>query len=294
MLVEQVVNGLVVGGVYALIALGFTLIFGVLEKFNFAHPEVFMLGGFVAIGVLETTGSVWLVLPAVIAVSILLGLSIELISFRLFKSADAQTTAALSSLAVGLILGDVVHNLWGSDPRSLGLPEAIVKAGISIGGVHLTYVNLLVLAATLLLMIGLHYLIGQTRLGRAIRAAADNPGGAELLGVSLVRATQATFVFASALAGTAGLLVALRTGVVSADVGLTFGLKAFAIMALGGLGDLRGSVLAGLLVGVLESVAFHFGMGRLTELIVWILMMAVLLFRPYGLFGQSHTRVVRP
>jgi branched-chain amino acid transport system permease protein len=187
-----------------------------------------------------------------------------------------------------------VHNVWGTDPRSLGLPASFVSAGVSLGGVHLTYVNLVVLVTTLLLMTGLHWLITRTPLGRSIRAAADNPDGAALLGVSLNRATQATFVLASALAGAAGLMVALRTGVASSDVGLTFGLKAFAIMALGGLGDLRGSVLASLLVGVLESVAFHFGMGRLTEVIVWILMIAVLLFRPYGLFGQSHTREVRP
>ena len=294
MLLEQVINGLVVGSVYALIALGYTLVFGVLEKFNFSHPEVFMLGGFVPVAVIAATGSLWLAVPAVIFVSSLMGLLIELISFRRFKSADAQITAALSSLALGMILVDLVHKIWGTDPRSLGLPSSFMSAGIDLGTIHLTYVKLVVLAATLLLMIALHLLISRTRLGRSIRAVADNPDSAALLGVSLIRVTQATFVLASALAGAAGLMVAVRTGVASSDIGLTFGLKAFAIMALGGLGDLRGAVLAGLLVGVAESVAFHFGMGRLTELIVWILMLGVLLVRPFGLLGQGHTRDVRP
>jgi branched-chain amino acid transport system permease protein len=294
MLLEQVVNGLVVGSVYALIALGYTLVFGVLEKFNFSHPEVFMLGGFVPVAVIAGTGSLWLVVPVVILFSSLLGLLIEFISFRRFKSADAQITAALSSLAFGMILVELTHKIWGTDPRSLNLPASLMSAGVEFGAIRLTYVNLVVLAATLLLMIGLHLLINRTRLGRRIRAAADNPDSAALFGVSLIRVTQATFVLASALAGAAGLMVAVRTGVASSDVGLTFGLKAFAIMALGGLGDLRGAVLAGVLVGVVESIAFHFGMGRLTELIVWILMLGVLLFRPFGLLGQSQIRDVRP
>ena len=113
MLLEQVINGLVVGSVYALIALGYTLVFGVLEKFNFSHPEVFMLGGFVPVAVIAATGSLWLAVPAVIFVSSLMGLLIELISFRRFKSADAQITAALSSLALGMILVDLVHKILG-------------------------------------------------------------------------------------------------------------------------------------------------------------------------------------
>jgi branched-chain amino acid transport system permease protein len=294
MLVEQIVNGLVVGSVYALITLGYTLVFGVLEKFNFAHPEVFMVGSFVPLAVIAAGGPYWLILPVVILVSSALGLLIELVSFRRFKSSDAQITAALSSLALGMIITDVVHKIWGTEPRSLGLPSSVARAGIDIGPIHLTYMNLMVLGITLLLMIGLHALIGRTTLGRRIRAAADNPDAAALLGISLVRVTQATFVIGSALAGTAGLMVALRTGVATSDIGLTFGLKAFAIMALGGLGDLRGAVFAAFLVGVLESAAFHFGLGRLTELIVWILMIGVLLVRPYGLLGRSHTRDVRP
>ena len=135
----------------------------------------------------------------------------------------------------------------------------------------------------------LHWLISRTAMGRNIRAVAESPTFATLLGIDVKRVNQQTFFIASALAGAGGLMFSLRNGIASSDIGFTFGLKALAIMAIGGMGDLRGAVLGGILVGVIESLAIQFGFGKLGEVIVWALMILVLLARPGGLFGGAHT-----
>jgi len=144
------------------------------------------------------------------------------------------------------------------------------------------------LAITFALMWALHHVIAHTRMGRQIRAVAESSAHASLLGVNVLRVNQAVFFISSGLASIAGLMLALRADTVSPDLGLTFGLKALAVMAIGGMGDMRGAVLAGLGIGVLEALMFHFGLGRLGELTVWAAMIATLLLKPAGLFASGH------
>jgi branched-chain amino acid transport system permease protein len=166
-------------------------------------------------------------------------------------------------------------------------------AGFTMFGIVFVWLKLGILAFTLALMAGLHVLVSRTALGRNIRAVADNPTSASLLGIDVKRVNQNTFFIASALAGVAGVLLAMRTGFASSDLGLSFGLKALAIMGIGGMGDLRGAVIGGLVVGLFEGLAFQFGMGRVADIMVWILMIIVLLVRPAGLFGNATARDVR-
>jgi len=286
MLAGQIVNGLMVGGLYALLAIGFTLIVGVLHRINFAHTEVFMVGGFVGLVAAQALPSIPLALAASFVVGGLLGVVVERISFRRLGSEEAAITAALSSMAVGLLLVDLVHHKWGTEPLPLPLTDALGKGGFEIFGVRFVPVQGLVLVLTLVLVAGLWWLIEKTRTGRNIRAVADNPTAAALLGIPVKFVGQQVFFLTSALAALTGLLFALRVGTVNSDVGMSFALKALAVTAIGGMGSLQGAVVGGMLVGLLEALAIQFGFGPLADLLVWVFMILVLLVRPQGLFGS--------
>jgi branched-chain amino acid transport system permease protein len=292
-LVEQIINGIVLGSLYALIAQGYTLVFGVLDKLNFAHSEIFMLGGFLALASVALGASIPVALMVTIAISALLGLVVELVAFRKFRSRDAHITAALSSFAIGLVIIDLTQKVWGTEPVALALPDALRVASIDVLGIRIVLVKLAILVFSLALMLVLHLVVLRTKMGRNIRAVAESPGAAALFGINVTRVTQQVFAIASALAGIAGMALAVRTGFANSANGFTFGLKALAIMAIGGMGDLRGAFLGGLLVGVVEALAFQWGLGQLADVLVWLFMIAVLLLRPAGLFGALGYRDTR-
>lgn len=293
MLVEQIINGIVLGSMYALIAQGYTLVFGVLDKLNFAHSEIFMLGGFVAVASVALGASIPLALLVTIGISGLLGLVVEFVGFRKFRSHDAHITAALSSFAIGLVIIDLTQKMWGTEAVAIAFPDELRIASIEILGIRIVLVKLGILALSLLLMLILHLVVVRTNLGRSIRAVAESPGNAALYGINVTRTTQLVFVIASALAGVAGMALTIRTGYANTASGFNFGLKALAIMAIGGMGDLRGAFLGGLLVGVLEALAFNWGLGQLADVAVWVFMICVLLVRPAGLFGTAGARDTR-
>lgn len=293
MLAGQILNGLVSGAMYALVAIGFTLVVGVLDKLNFTHPEVFMLGGFIGLVSLTYLPLEWSFVFAFV-VGGLLGLFTEFVAFRRFQSADSRITAALSSLALGLVFTDLVHKFWGTEQVPLPPQSGWLSQTFSLAGVHFLNIQLLILGVTLFLMAALHFLVNHMKIGRQIRALAESPTSAVLLGVNVLRVKQSVFFISSALAAVAGLLLALRGDAAASEIGLTFGLKAMAIMAIGGMGDLRGAVLAGLLIGVIEALMFYWGLGRLGEMTVWLAMILILLLRPAGLFaGGLHSREQR-
>ena len=293
MLAGQIVNGLVSGAMIALVAIGFTLIIGVLDKLNFNHPEVFMFGGYVGLVSLQHLPVGWAFVAAFMVGGVL-GVLTEWVAFRRFRGSDTHTTAALSSLALGLVLTDLVHKYWGTEPLRIEGQQGWLAGSFSLAGVNFLNLQMLLLAVMVLLMLALHHLIAHTRTGRRIRAVAESPDCASLLGVDVLRVNQIVFFVSSGLASLAGLMLALRTDTVQPDIGLTFGLKALAVMAIGGMGDMRGAVVAGLAIGVLEALLFHWGWGRMGELAVWAAMLATLVLRPGGLFaGSHHGREVR-
>lgn len=293
MLFEQLINGIVVGSMYALIAQGYTLVFGVLDKLNFAHGEVFMLGGFICLSLIAFGAPLSVAIVVTALVSGLVGIVVEFVGFRKFTSDDGYVTAALSSFVIGLIIIDLSHKAWGTEPLSLPVSEALRNASVTIFGTKILLTRLMVLIVAFLVMLALHLVVTRTKLGRQIRAAAESPTNATLLGINVIRVNQIVFFIASVMAGVAGVAMALRTGYVSSDVGFTFALKALAIIAIGGLGDLRGALIGGLLVGVVEALAFAFGLGQLVEMFVWLFMIVVLLVRPSGLFGSTIIRETR-
>jgi len=293
MLAEQIINGVVLGSMYALIAQGYTLVFGVLNKLNFAHGEIFMLGGFICVASIALGASLPIAILVTAIIAGLLGLVVEFIGFRKFQSPDAHLTAALSSFAIGLVIIDLSQKIWGAESVAVTLPGTLQTAAVSIGGLRIVVLRLAILVISLLLMLALYVVVTRSSLGRRIRAVAESPTKAALFGINVTRINQQVFFVASMMAGLAGLALALRTGYASSDVGFTFGLKALAIMAIGGMGDLRGALIGGLLIGVLEALAFHWGLGQLADVFVWLLMIVILLMRPSGLFGTLISKEVR-
>ena len=284
MFVGQLLNGLVNGAMYSLVALGFTLIIGVLDKLNFTHPEIFMFGGFVGIISIEFLPLPWALLVSFLVGGVL-GVITEWIAFRRFKRSDSKITAALSSMALGLVFTDCVQKYWGTEPVSLpNLPSGMGK-NIELSGVQFPYLHFFILIVTFVLMFLLQAFIHQTRMGRQIRAVAESPTNAALLGIDVTRVSQAVFFISSGLAAEAGLLLSLRSASANSEIGLTFGLKALAIMAIGGLGDMRGAMLGGLLIGVLESSLYLFGLGRWVEITVWVVVILTMIIKPSGLFS---------
>jgi branched-chain amino acid transport system permease protein len=293
MLAEQIINGVVLGSMYALIAQGYTLVFGVLDKLNFAHGEIFMLGGFICVASIALGASLPIAILVTAIIAGLLGLVVEFIGFRKFQSPDAHLTAALSSFAIGLVIIDLSQKIWGAESVAVTLPGTLQTAAVSIGGLRIVVLRLAILVISLLLMLALYVIVTRSSLGRRIRAVAESPTKAALFGINVTRINQQVFFVASMMAGLAGLALALRTGYASSDVGFTFGLKALAIMAIGGMGDLRGALIGGLIIGVLEALAFHWGLGQLADVFVWLLMIVILLMRPSGLFGTLISKEVR-
>ena len=293
MIAGQVLNGLVIGSMYALVALGFTLVLGVLHRLNLAHGDIFVLGGFVALGATDRGLSIWLAAPLAIVVGGVAGIVIEQVCFRRLADEDAENAAALSSVAFGIIIIDLVQKVWGTEPVALSLSGFGSIRGFELFGVRFTTVEMIIVAITIVLMVVLHFLVTHTRMGRNIRAVADNPQSATLLGVNVRAVSQQVFAVSSALGCIAGLLLTLRLGTASSDLGFGFALKAVAVMAIGGMGDLRGAVIGGLLIGVLESLAAQFGLARLADLTVWVCMIGFLILRPQGLFGSAIGREIR-
>jgi len=289
----QMLNGLIVGSMYALVAIGFSLVLGVLDRLNFAHTVIFMVGGFAAVVVIDSGAPFWAAIPFSFLVGGILGLTIEFVCFRRIER-EARITAALSSVAVGMIIGDLTQKIFGTDPPNVTLPDNISDSGIRILDTRVTWLSLIILGITLVLMVALQALITRARTGRNIRAVADSHVNASLLGVDVRRVTQHVFFVSSALAGVAGVLYSFRTGIANVDSGLTFGLKALAIMAIGGMGNMTGAVMASLAIGVLEGLSFYLALGTYSDLVVWFAMILVLLVKPSGIFGGGiHTRDIR-
>lgn len=282
MFAQQLVNGLMLGSVYALIGIGYTLVFGVLRMLNLAHAYIFMAGPFITLSL--TTAGVPALLALVLGMlgSALLGGLLYLVAFRPIPREHALG-GFVASLSFGIVIQVIVINRFGSLTKPFAQP--VLLPDLSVGPVILSGMQLASLAVSAVLMVGLLYLIRRTRFGRNIRAIAQNPTAAALLGVAVPRAVALVFLLSSGLAGLAGLMVAMRFETVGAFMGDTYAIKALAVIIIGGLGDVRGAVFAGLLLGISEVMFQAYGSAGWSEAFVWLLLIAVFLLKPDGIFG---------
>jgi branched-chain amino acid transport system permease protein len=288
MLAQQIVNGVMLGSTYSLIAIGYTLVFGVLHLVHLAHGEVFMIGAFIG---LQTalwlgTGSVTALVAALVGTA-LLGMLIELVAFRPIRTRGGMFLAPMiSTIGVGIVLQEVATRLFGAE--QVGFPHRMEAVTFHVGPVAVTSVQLTILGVALGLMAILHLFIQRTRVGMAMRATAENLTTARILGIRTNRIILLTFAVASALGGAAGVLVGLQFNAISPFMGIDIGVKGLAIMLLGGLGNVQGAMLGGLILGVVEILSVAYLASSYRDAFAFLVMIAVLLFRPQGLFGSTY------
>jgi branched-chain amino acid transport system permease protein len=276
-LIQQLINGVMLGAVYALIAIGYTLVFGVLGMLHLAHGEVFMIGAFV--GLLTVTylsGNVLVALAAAMLATGLLGLVIERVAFRPLRRAHHLAPLA-TTLGAGIAIQETMRSFFGAEQR--GFPSAIALEPWQIGPVRVSSVQIFIL------MVAVHLFMARTRAGRAVRATAENPVVAGLLGVNVDGTVMLTFLVASMLAGAAGVLVGLAYNAVHPFIGVQMGIKGLVVMLLGGLGNVPGAMLGGVTLGVLEVVGVAYLASSYRDAFAFGAVMLVLLLRPEGLLG---------
>jgi len=298
-LLQQIINGLVQGSVYALVALGYTMVYGILGLINFAHGEVVMVGAMVALmainALLATALSPILVLLFAVliamAVCMALGYSIERIAYRPLRHAP-RLAPLITAIGVSIVLQTLAMIIWGREYHAF--PPLLPNATHTIGGAIINEVQISIVIVAILVMAGLMLLVHRTRLGRAMRAVAENQTAASLMGVNINQVISITFMLGSALAAIAGIMVSANYGVVHYYMGFILGLKAFTAAVLGGIGNLRGAMLGGVLLGLIESLGAGY-IGPLTggvlgsnyqDAFAFMVLIAVLVLRPSGLLGE--------
>ncbi len=291
---HQLLNGLTIGMVYALIALGYTMVYGVIQLINFAHGEVFMVGAYLALTALWIAASVlpgapfWLVLPFVIvfamAGSCVLGALVEKIAYKPLRRSP-KLTALITSIGVSFFLQNAVMLIYGAKEQNV--PEAVPLVHLQLGPVSVSLSQIILFSVSAGLLVFLTWFVKTTRTGKAMRAVAENPEAAQLVGVSVDRIILTTFVIGSALAAVGGSLFALNYGSINFHDGYLAGLKAFTAAVFGGIGSIPGAMLGGVLLGVFEAMGAGYVSSEWKDVFAFLLLTIVLIFRPSGILGEN-------
>lgn len=286
-------DGIFVGSIYALFAIGFTLVFGILDQLNLAHAAVFSTGALVGIEVVSRFGiSIWLAIPLVLILGAVLGILIERIAFRpLGGRHDAHFAGLISSIAFGSIILAVLLGLYGPNTQRFP-PEAFPATRIEFLGATVSLLQLVILVISIGLMVVLTWLVARTKLGRGMRTIAENPHAAAVLGLNVGRISSTTFAISSALGAVAGVLFTLNVNAASLGVGHAIELKALAVIIVGGMGSLPGALVGGLLLGLAEVYAVNTVGSSWRDMVAFGLLFLILILRPQGLFGTRKAREV--
>ena len=300
-LLQQILNGLSLGSIYALIALGYTMVYGILKLINFAHGEVFMVGAYtgyyaaISLGIEHYGAASFPLLLALVvlllamAASALLGVTIELFAYRPVRSAP-RLTPLITAIGVSLLLQNAAMLLFSPNPRPY--PPILREVRFELGGVIVTNVKLTIFAVAIVLMLGLHWFIQRTWTGKAMRAVSVNLDAARLMGIDTNRIIRSTFAVGSALAAAGGILFGLDQIMVSPLMGVLTGLKAFVAAVLGGIGNIRGAVLGGLLIGLAEQLTAGYLSPDYRDAITFVILIVILILRPQGLLGVVRAEKV--
>lgn len=289
---QQLINGLFIGSVYGLFAVGYTLVFGVLDILNLAHAAIFTLGGLVALWLVASAGlTIWSAFPLAVLFCGLLGLLLDRVAFApLRQRADSYFSGLISSIAMAIIFESLALGLFGA--RTVRFPVHTVTVHIwHFAGMIITSLQIEIVVVSLLLMVALTQFLRRTRAGKAIRAVAENERTARLLGIHVDGMIAFTFFISSALGGAAGILFGLYFDSLSPDMGRSIELKGLAVIILGGMGSIPGAILGGLAFGLSEVLTVALtGTSNLRDAVAFTVLFAILLLRPSGIFGRGRIR----
>jgi branched-chain amino acid transport system permease protein len=287
MIYQQLINGLMLGASYALIAIGYTMIFGVLKLLYFAHGEVFMVGAFVGLYLVILGGAnIYVALLGAMIACAMLGIIAVYVSVRPV-SKDRPLAALISTIGLTIVLQNLAVYIFGG--QQVAFPETITQELYNLGPITISSVQIFILAIATTLMVVLWLFIEHTKMGRAIRATAENHETAALLGVNVNRVVLVTFMIGSGIAGVAGVLDGIKNSGISPFMGLTVAVKGLIVMLLGGLGNVPGAMVAGLLLGMIEILSAAYIGTTERDLFSFMILILILLYRPTGLFGTRTT-----
>ena len=296
LILQQLINGLALGGIYALIALGYTMVYGIIELINFAHGDVYTLGTFFSLAILALLGVTGIVtgpmLIAVVLVTILgamllcglTGVVIERLAYRRLRNAP-KLAPLITAIGMSFILENVMYYWRGPSP--VPFPKVIPNPAVVLGGVEIQAKQIMVVLLAVVLMLALQAFVYNTRLGKAMRATAQDKDAAQLMGIDINTTIAVTFLIGSALAGAAGFVSGVYYGSTWFFNGFAAGLKAFTAAVLGGIGNLAGAMLGGFLIGLIEAMTTQFIGDQWSNVMVFSILVLVLIFRPSGLLGES-------
>jgi branched-chain amino acid transport system permease protein len=291
-LLQQLVNGLFIGSVYGLFAVGYTLVFGVLDILNLAHPAVFTLGGLTALWLVESAGlTIFQAFPIAVLIAGLLGLLLDRVAFApLRHRADTYFSGLISSIAMAIMFESVALGVFGA--HTVRFPANTMTLHIwRFAGITVTSLQVEIVAVALLFMVGLTQFLKRSRTGKAIRAVAENERMARLLGIHVDGIIAFTFFISSALGGAAGILFGLYFDALSPDMGRSIELKGLAVIVLGGMGSIPGAIAGGLAFGLSEVLTVAItGTSNLRDAVAFAVLFAILLLRPSGLLGRARMR----
>jgi branched-chain amino acid transport system permease protein len=282
-LAQQAINALQLGSIYALIALGYSMVYGVLTMINFAHGDVFMLGAFFCLLLIALVPvPFWLALIVVMAATALLGTLIERFAYRPLRKAP-RVSAIITALGCGLV---IQNTTLGISPYARPMPRLLENATYQFGGITITMLQIVIIGVSLGLMLALDFLIRKTSFGMAMRAIASDRAMVSLLGIPANEIIAITFAIGAALGGAAGLLYGMAYPVISASMGITVGWKAFVAAVIGGIGNMRGAVLGAFILGSVEVMTVAVLPSTYRDLISYSLLLLILVFKPHGLLGK--------
>jgi branched-chain amino acid transport system permease protein len=283
-MMQQLINGLSLGSIYALLALGYTMVYGVIKLINFAHGDIYMLGAFWGYYVLRYWHvNFWVALLSAMVVSAFAGMLIEFLAYRPLRHSP-RITALITAIGVSYLLENGMSYLYGASPRNF--PQVIKQENFHIAGLTVSNIQLLILVVAIVLMVALQLIIKKTKMGKAMRAVAVDPDAAQLMGINPNHVISFTFALGSALAGAAGVLIGLYYNTIDPLMGMTPGIKAFVAAVVGGIGSIPGASVGGFLIGILETATQAVGLSAYKDAAVYVVLIVILLVLPSGIFGK--------
>lgn len=281
---QQMINGLSLGSIYALIALGYTMVYGIIKLINFAHGDIYMVGAFIGYTMIHSFGMGFFpALLTAMVLSALLGVLIERIAYKPLRHAT-RIAVLITAIGVSYLLQNGMLYFYGAEVRSF--PQVVDNTLFEVAGLQVSRIQLLIFATTLVLMVLLQFIVQKTKMGKAMRAVSTDSSAAQLMGINVDNVISFTFFLGSALAGAAGVLVGLYYNTIDPMMGVAPGLKAFVAAVLGGIGFIPGAVLGGFTIGIVETLVSAYGNSMIRDAVVYGILILILIIRPAGILGK--------
>ncbi|MBR2282203.1 MAG: branched-chain amino acid ABC transporter permease [Spirochaetales bacterium] len=284
LLIAQLINGLQTGSVYALVALGYSMVYGIIKLLNFAHGDIIMVGAYMVYYAIASFA-----LPPIVAVilavgvSTLLGVTVEKVAYTPLRSAP-RLSLLITAIGVSFLLENGAQLVFGADQKSM---DPMVTGSISMGGISVSYAAIVTIVVSVIAMVVLTIVVNRTKIGKAMRAVSEDMGAAQLMGISLNRTISMTFAIGSALAGIGSVLYLCAYPQASPTMGSMLGIKAFVAAVLGGIGSIPGAMIGGFVIGVLEALVAAAGFSMWKDAAVFLILIIVLVFKPTGILGKK-------